>query len=509
MKTTLYFLFIFLAGLLISSCSDEKPVTVKHTFQVAEHVKQNINDFDEVEFKAFDNLNLGFYRGNLWTQLEIDNTNAYQTLMFINNDLFNRSYAFYKLRSNKGNIEPSEVITEHSSYDNRTFSNPYPNFKIDLAPNEKATYIITSQSDGRTTDATPQLITIQQYNSIVNQNTIWSIVFLSSVIALLILNLYLWNLHKHKVYVYYIFYMLASLIMYSGFDGFFYKFNLNPKFIDHTIFLSVRIWVLSLIMFTTKFLDIKKTSPRFYNYSIGVLIIVLVGNTLYQLLFYNTSIQYLHYYENTLSFFYLALIFGFILVAVKSRKIELKYYLISLSFFLTFIIIGLIDGQFQLFPGTPFVYIKIGTLIEFVGFTYFMTVLIKKKFLRNQTLELELSQSRTKLIEKEKQLASKDQLVSIFKLIENSFSNEADWNEFKERFRSLNPNFVSLLMAKHPELTKSEIRLVTLIKIGYSQKEIANILHIAPDSVKKARSRVRKKMDLDESEALSAYLESF
>ena len=127
----------------------------------------------------------------------------------------------------------------------------------------------------------------------------------------------------------------------------------------------------------------------------------------------------------------------------------------------------------------------------------------------NDNLEKELSENRNTLQEKEKLLASNASLVSVFKLIENSFSSNADWNHFKEKFETLNPNFVAVLLEKHPKLTKSEIRLLTLIRIGYSQKEIAHILNIAPDSVKKSRSRVRKKLDLSESIHLSAYLANF
>jgi DNA-binding CsgD family transcriptional regulator len=506
-KKYINIIFIFLASIFVYSCSDEKPKNVAYSFEVAKDVKLDIADFHKVEFNSDNNLNLGFYKGNLWIKLEIDNSDTYRTLMFTNNDLFNRNYAFYKLDSSS--IEPVliEKISNNLSYDNRTFNNSYPNFKIDLQPNEKATYIITSQSDGRSTDASPKLITLEEYNSIVNQNIIWSIVFLSSVIALLILNVYLWNLHKHKLYAYYIFYILASLFMYTGFDGYFYKFNFSQLFIDHTIFLSVRIWVLSFVIFTTKFLDIKKINPRIYKYSMIVLIVILGGSTLYEFVFYNTSVQYLHYYENILSFFYLLLIFRFLLVSIKLRKQELKYYLIALSFFLTFIIIGLIDGHFQVFPSNPFVYIKIGTLIEFIGFTYFMTILIKQKFSMNEKLERELSKNRSILQEKEKLLASNASLVSVFKLIENSFSSNSDWNDFKERFKTLDPNFITSLLTKHSDLSKSEIRLLTLIRIGYSQKEIATILNITPESVKKARSRARKKLDLEETQELNSYLQ--
>ena len=93
----------------------------------------------------------------------------------------------------------------------------------------------------------------------------------------------------------------------------------------------------------------------------------------------------------------------------------------------------------------------------------------------------------------------KTDLISVFKLLENSLSTETEWNEFKLKVEALSPDFYEKLLGHYPNLTKSEIRLLTLIKIGYTQKEIAEILSIAPDSVKKARSRVRKKMELPES----------
>jgi two-component system, sensor histidine kinase LadS len=86
---------------------------------------------------------------------------------------------------------------------------------------------------------------------------------------------------------------------------------------------------------------------------------------------------------------------------------------------------------------------------------------------------------------------------------------ESEWADFEVKFKLLNPNFISNLFDKHPDLTKSEIRLLILIRIGYSQKEIAEILNIAPDSVKKSRSRVRKKLNLGEDDALNSYLAKF
>ena len=49
--------------------------------------------------------------------------------------------------------------------------------------------------------------------------------------------------------------------------------------------------------------------------------------------------------------------------------------------------------------------------------------------------------------------------------------------------------------------------ILKMLDEGYSQKEIAGMLNIATDSVKKARSRVRKKMNLAENIQLKEYLQ--
>jgi DNA-binding CsgD family transcriptional regulator len=94
-------------------------------------------------------------------------------------------------------------------------------------------------------------------------------------------------------------------------------------------------------------------------------------------------------------------------------------------------------------------------------------------------------------------------------LLETQLSKADEWPAFKARFKELNPNYLTNLKKAHPNLSKAEIRLLILIRIGFTQKEIAHILNIAPDSVKKAKNRVRKKMELESTTKLSTYLLQF
>lgn len=518
-KRYLTLIFILLASIFVTSCSGKKSINVDYSFKVATNSKYNIDEADKIKFESFDNLNLGFYKGNIWLKLEILNEDQPQSLMFVNDDLFNHTYKIYKLNTQNQEFKLLNSSRVESKEDYRKFPHPTPNFKIDVASDENATFIITMYSDGRTTNVTPKLISSAEYYLSFNQSRAWSIVFLGAIFILLLLNVLLRNFYKQKIYTYYIFYVLSTLIMYLGFEGYLYSTGLKNLHVDHLIFLSVRVWTLTLILFTSKFFEIKKMHSNFYRFVCWLLIIVLGGNTMYQLAFYQSSITHLHYYENVLSFFWLLLVLVIILISARDRKPELKYYLIPLFCLLLFIIIGLIDGHLQLLPGSPFIYIKIGTILEFIGYTYFMTLLIKRKIQLSENLQLELQQRSEELTESSKKLEElnellkaktsieRTELLNVFSLLESSLSNEDDWEAFKEKFEELNPAFLKHLFDKHSDLSKSEIRLLTLIRIGYSQKDIAGMLNIAADSVKKARSRVRKKMNLSESIRLKEYLQ--
>jgi CheY-like chemotaxis protein/DNA-binding CsgD family transcriptional regulator len=84
--------------------------------------------------------------------------------------------------------------------------------------------------------------------------------------------------------------------------------------------------------------------------------------------------------------------------------------------------------------------------------------------------------------------------------------NEATWKQFEEHFLAVHPGFFSRLLDKHPELTKSEIKLCALLSLNLDTKEIASILSQEYDSVRVSRTRLRKKLNLENDEKLPNYL---
>ena len=505
---TLFFLF---------SCADEKNLDLDYSFTTAIDVEQEPEDFKEIEFDTFKDLDLGFYKGTVWIKLELKNYDKHQSLVVMCNDLINRNYRFYKLDTLENKLKRASFIVNLETHDHRTHNNSKPNFQIDLSPNENATYFISTSSDGRILQATPIIMHVSDYEIVSKQPVILDSIFYGVITILLLINIYYWRLLKNKVYYPYGFYIICSCLMYLFVEGRLYGLGLSHHVIDHAMFLSIRLWTLSSVLFTFKFLDIKVTKPKFFKFIQTLLVVSLGGATLYQFIFYESSIAFLHEFENVLGFIWIVLGGVTIGISFKHRREESKYYLITYSLFIFFICAGLVDSHAAILPGDPFSYFKVGTVFEFIGFTYFITRLLKKKLKATDLLELELEENRERLRvaaeqlenQQEKQKLKKSDLVGIFKLVENSLSSDKEWKEFKNKFDELNPDFLKNILEKHDDLTKSEIRLLTLMKVGYSQKEIASILNIAPDSVKKAKSRARKKMGLESSTELTDYLLAF
>ncbi len=83
-------------------------------------------------------------------------------------------------------------------------------------------------------------------------------------------------------------------------------------------------------------------------------------------------------------------------------------------------------------------------------------------------------------------------------LYAQSILTEADWERFKAYFERVHPGFLARLRHRWPELTAAETRLILLIKMGMSGRDMASMLGVAAETVKKTRYRLRKKLDLDD-----------
>ncbi len=97
------------------------------------------------------------------------------------------------------------------------------------------------------------------------------------------------------------------------------------------------------------------------------------------------------------------------------------------------------------------------------------------------------------------------ELKSILKDIEIN-SKEVGWDEFELRFKEVHSEFYEKLLREFPSLTNNEQRLCAFLKMKMTTKEISSITFQSVHSINVARSRMKKKMEINDNERLVHFL---
>lgn len=100
--------------------------------------------------------------------------------------------------------------------------------------------------------------------------------------------------------------------------------------------------------------------------------------------------------------------------------------------------------------------------------------------------------------------SSEKQMLKLF--IENELSIDTSTLEMEHYIHEAGKDFFLRLKLTHPDLTENEIKLIALIKMNLTIKQIAIIKNITPNSVKVAKNRLRKKLDLSPGASIPEYL---
>lgn len=97
-------------------------------------------------------------------------------------------------------------------------------------------------------------------------------------------------------------------------------------------------------------------------------------------------------------------------------------------------------------------------------------------------------------------------LEDIVNHINDSFILDADWESFYTLFNQVHPTFVKTLKQQFPSLSEREVRLCTLILIDFSSQHMATLFGISLTSVKVARHRLRKKLEIPNDKSVKQFI---
>tara|TARA_B100001109_G_C18864143_1_gene475884 strand:+ start:2492 stop:4270 length:1779 start_codon:yes stop_codon:yes gene_type:complete len=109
----------------------------------------------------------------------------------------------------------------------------------------------------------------------------------------------------------------------------------------------------------------------------------------------------------------------------------------------------------------------------------------------------------------EKKVGSDENIRNIRQKLKLNQKSEKEWKEFQGYFDQLHPNFFEELQTEsNQKLSKAEKRLAALIALDMDNKACAALLHIASSSVKMAKYRLKKKLNLESSASLDHYIKA-
>ena len=125
--------------------------------------------------------------------------------------------------------------------------------------------------------------------------------------------------------------------------------------------------------------------------------------------------------------------------------------------------------------------------------TTYVMGMIQKNELIGQVVEV-LSANKLKLDEKN------DNVINTVIKDLNKVQDESAWEEFELRYQQVHNDFFEKLQTVAPNLTTNERRLCAFLRLNMTTKDIASITGQSIRSIEVARTRLRKKLDISNSD---------
>ena len=103
---------------------------------------------------------------------------------------------------------------------------------------------------------------------------------------------------------------------------------------------------------------------------------------------------------------------------------------------------------------------------------------------------------------------AKRMIMTLNSRIDADIVSDNTLKRFEDEFDLVHNNFITLLAEKHPDLTSTERKMCSCIRMGLSTKEIAPVMNMSIRGVETLRYRLRKKFELEREDSLTEYLNS-
>jgi len=96
--------------------------------------------------------------------------------------------------------------------------------------------------------------------------------------------------------------------------------------------------------------------------------------------------------------------------------------------------------------------------------------------------------------------------AKIDEIIKNNLNIDEEWDNFKIHFDKVHPNFFDKLRELSKDLSEDNLKMCAYIKMGMTNKQISQLLHIEYNSVVVNKLRIKKKIQLEDDVNFSEFI---
>ena len=373
---------------------------------------------DEIEKSDFttaisNQFSQGYYAGAAWFKIELLNQSSNKEFILYFTEPFWTKLDLYSKENGKWSIQKNALDIPLAQRSVQSFN---PAYKIKLNPGESRTYYLRGTTvSGHIGEFKILTNDVFYAPSRLNITDIY-IIYAVILFVIILLNIYNFIIIRHRVFAYYIAYILSFIVFIAMKSGFYLAFDI-PGW-SEGLHVVGTIVVMFLVLFSGRFLELYKRMPTMDNvFKISAAIFLLFG------LLISQNVPYASLLFNIYSSFFFTLL---LIVSIKvflEGLIGAKFYLIALVIYMptmglmTLTFNGILDNT----DISRYAFI-VGSFIEILFFTLILTNkyheinlqkihkqkrLLKEKKINQKYLERLIDEKTSDLLETNKQLLDK------------------------------------------------------------------------------------------------------
>ncbi|MGV0966872.1 helix-turn-helix transcriptional regulator [Empedobacter falsenii] len=263
----------------------------------------------------------------------------------------------------------------------------------------------------------------------------------------------------------------------------FYVNGIRDLLFGHTIYFSALIGIGTIYMIVFFFTKIW-FKPIAWLFNLIFLLFVIF--------FFSTTKGF----GNGLSMYYFVILIAslFIFNEKDTVKLNIIIYTIALILFIIshyydFRIFTIEDSEHKTYTRNQRIFTFIETFIGIICFGYF----ILSKHFRVARLYKQTMRSEKMIIELRRKLRTDTQIYAIEEVVKLAVKDDI---AYIPKFKLVFPNFYVNLLSINPEMTPDEFKFCSLLKLGFTTKDIAEYNNLAIRTVQTRKSRLRKTFDI-------------